>query len=474
MKKKNIILITTDQMRFDSYGIKNKSVITPNLDEISKNGFDFHNSYCTSPTCTPSRAAIFTGRYPQNIGAWNIGVSLNESEITIADWLKGLGYHNVGVGKMHFRPQMRDHGGETGTFEEIDVRDRGREKDNTYFGFDEHFITEDDKRGKYLDWLKEIGIEVNEGKGNDGINNILEEHHQTYWVGKQSCKTIENHDFKEKPLFMWTSFVDPHHPFDPIEKFVDLYKDFDYKKIIKAENLHYKRPIHLQKQTEEKLWPGGGQEHNYTEKEINEIIKYYFAMITFIDQEIGKILNSLKEKEELKNTIIIFTSDHGEYLGDHGLLKKGPFLNDSLIKVPLIFYGAGIKSGQSEAIVENVDILPTVLDYLGKSIPYGIQGKSLKSIIDGKSKKVKDGAITTYDAHDVGVFIKSYREERYKLVIYQGEEYGELFDLLKDPNEVKNLYFDENYKEVKNNLTLQLCHRLIKDSDPLPEKKACW
>ena len=104
-KKPNIVLITTDQMRADAIGYINSKVITPNLDMMAKEGAVFTNSFCSSPVCTPSRAGIFTGRYPMNTGAWNIGTCLDENEITLADWLKGEGYYNIGVGKMHFRPQ---------------------------------------------------------------------------------------------------------------------------------------------------------------------------------------------------------------------------------------------------------------------------------------------------------------------------------------------------------------------------------
>ncbi|MEF2601442.1 MAG: sulfatase-like hydrolase/transferase, partial [Fusobacterium mortiferum] len=162
-KKPNIVLITTDQMRADAIGYINSKVITPNLDMMAKEGVVFTNSFCSSPVCTPSRAGIFTGRYPMNTGAWNIGTCLDENEITLADWLKGEGYYNIGVGKMHFRPQLKDF---DNNYEDVEVRDRVRERDKTYYGFDETYITEDDKQGKYLDFLDENGYHLEVGKGN--------------------------------------------------------------------------------------------------------------------------------------------------------------------------------------------------------------------------------------------------------------------------------------------------------------------
>lgn len=475
-KKQNILLISADQMRSDAIGYINKNIKTPILDELSENGAVFTNSFCTSPVCTPSRASLFTGRYPMNTGAWNIGTSLKEEEITLADHLKKEGYFNVAVGKMHFRPQLKNLNWE---YEDVNIRDRVRERDKTYYGFDITHITEDDKQGEYLDYVKSKGYNLEIGKGKDGINEIPECLHQTYWTAMKSIEEIENFDFK-KPLFMWTSFVDPHHPFDPIKKYADIYKNIKNESIntqrISKEYLDKKRPKHLTMQDKNGYWPGGGEPHNLSEKEIDEITKYYYAMISFIDEQIGRIIEKLKEKKEFENTIIIFTSDHGEYLGDFGLLKKGPFMYDSLIKVPLIFYGKDIIKTKSEEIIENIDILPTILELIGVKVPYGIQGHSIKNILLGESKvkNYKKGAIITYDAHDRNVFIKTYRTKDYKLTIFLDEEYGEFYDLKKDPEELKNVYFEKEYENIKNNILLEMCHKMIETSDPLNERYANW
>lgn len=250
--KPNIILITADQLRADTVGYINKKIKTPVLDSLADEGYIFTNSFCTSPVCTPSRAAIFTGRYPMNTGAWNIGTCLNENETTLADILKIYNYYNIAVGKMHLRPQLKDF---NNNFEDVDFRDRNRTKDNTYYGFDKTFITEDDKQGKYLDYIKANGYDLAVGKGEDGINPLPEEMNQTYWIGMKSCEEIINHDFNS-PLFMWTSFVDPHHPFDPIEKFASLYENTIIDKPISKNFLCNGRPEHLQKQGKNGYWPG--------------------------------------------------------------------------------------------------------------------------------------------------------------------------------------------------------------------------
>ena len=199
-------------------------------------------------------------------------------------------------------------------------------------------------------------------------------------------------------------------------------------------------------------------------------------MITFIDQEIGKIREELEKKGELDNTIIIFTSDHGEYMGDYGLLQKGPFMYDNLIKVPLLFWGKGVeKSVTSDEIVENIDIVPTILELIGKEVPYGIQGESLKNILQKIDKeRVKKSAIVTYDARDRGIMVKSYRDKRYKLNLFMNEEYGEMYDLEVDPQETTNLFFKEEYLQLKNELLLKACYRMMECSDPLSKRTANW
>ena len=232
---KHIWLITTDQMRADALGFENTAVITPNLDELAKEGTVFNRAYCASPVCTPSRASIFTGRYPHVHGAWNIGVSLNEEEETLCDHLKQSGYRTVGVGKMHFRQQLKT--GFVHEAEEVSVRDRGRERDGTYYGFDEHHISEDNMIGEYLEdvanrdpgaaaRLKKDLFRSGDAQGDVWESGLPPELHQTRWIADKSIRAIEEHS-AERPLFLWSSFVDPHHPFNPPVAYAKRYEQSD-------------------------------------------------------------------------------------------------------------------------------------------------------------------------------------------------------------------------------------------------------
>lgn len=477
----HILFIQVDQMRADTMGCMGGPALTPHLNALAARGFLLENAFCTSAVCTPSRAAMLTGRYPHCTGAWNIGVSMNEDEITLPDHLKPVGYRSVAVGKMHLRPEckpMKTEGGWPGV-EDPAVAFRPRQRDGTYFGFDETHITEDVRHGEYLDWLTSVAPrwaehrhhthqEVREG------SDLPPEYHQTHWIGEKSIEAIRNHP-ADRPLFLLTSFVDPHHPFNAPKPYVDRYRDIEMPRPIERSGEHEARPEHLRRQNPRGYWPGGGEEHSHTPEEMADIIRNTCAMVTFIDEEIGRILAALADQGMLENTLVVFTSDHGELLGDHHLLTKGPWLYDCLSRVPMIFAGPGIPKGErSAALMENVDISPTLIEMAGLAVPYGVQGRSLTPLFGGKTVHHRANAITAYDAHDRGLHLKSLRTVTHKLNVFADEDYGELFDLETDPHELHNRYFDPAYAAVKCDLFRQLAHRLITDEDPLPERTCQW
>lgn len=483
LKKTHIWLITTDQMRADALGFENSAVRTPELDKLAAEGTVFAGGYCASPVCTPSRASIFTGRYPHVHGAWNIGTGLNEDEDTLCDHLKKGDYKTVGVGKMHFRPQMKtDYSQE---YEEPAYRDRGRSRDGTYYGFDEHHITEDNCIGEYIEWLRLRDPEAAERfsrdrfKASDAEGDVWEsemppELHQTYWIAERSIDAILSHE-SEQPLFLWSSFVDPHHPFDPPKAYADMYADLDIPLPLREGDDVHLRPPHLLRQGEGGYWPGGGEAHSMDEDSLTRLIRNYYAMITFIDEQIGRIKEAWRQKGMYDDLVIVFTSDHGELLGDHGLLYKGPWFFEGLTRIPMIVRVPGTASGQrSQALMEHVDIVPTLLEAAVLDIPYGVQGLSQMNVLRGNADQVRSSAITAYIAHDRGINAKCLRTTRYKLVVFAGETYGELYDLEKDPHENVNRFEDSDYSEVRSSLMELLVQRLIEDQDPLPERRSRW
>jgi len=467
-------------MRACDMGHAGQPVITPHLDRIAEMGVTMERAFCVNPVCTPSRAAIFTGRYPHCTGAWNIGVAMKEEERTLCDHLKPFGYRCVGTGKMHLRPEMTPDGSQPGkaVAEDPKIAFRGRQSDGTYFGFDEIHLTEDVRVGEYRDWLVATapdqvmkGPETNE-RIRDG-SDLPPELHQTRWIGDRSVEAIDSHD-PSAPLFLWSSFVDPHHPFDAPREYVERYREVEIPAPVLRQGEHDGRPEHLREQGECGYWPGGGMIHPYSEEKVRDIRRNTYAMITFIDEQIGRMLEALERKGMLEDTLIVFTSDHGEYLGDHGLIMKGPWLLDVLTRVPMLFAGPGVPSGmRRRALMENVDIVPTLLELIGEPVPYGVQGRSMRPAF-AEDAAVRDSAVTSYDAHDRGIRQKSLRTERHKLNVFAGEDYYELFDLEQDPDELHNRMGDPAYAEIEAALRRALLFRMMEDEDPLPERKSPW
>lgn len=479
MNNFNILIIMTDQMRADCLGFQNPVIKTPHLDKLAAQGTVFDRAYCTSPVCTPSRASIFTGRYPQCCGARNIGLSVKEEEITMADIALQYGYHTGVSGKTHFRPECREDN--RFSAEDPKIRDRPRKRDGTYYGFQTCHITEGNGVGEYMDWLKENApqylSELGRARREPGdvyINRIPQEYHQTHWIAEKGIEYIREHT--DEPWLLSVSFVDPHHPFDPPEKFAKMYEGVDTLSRIKSRTgEHDLRPEHLRYQKRGSGWPGGGAEHHKSREELAQAIRNYYAMITLIDEEIGRLLDTLKSQGILDKTLILFTADHGELLGDHGLLYKGPWLYEGLVRVPMILKGPGVPRGlRTSALFENVDILPTLMELAGMGIPYGVQGISQVPVLEGEKSYIRESAMTIYDARENGIVTASVCTERFKLVVFLNESYGELYDLKKDPYELENLYFDPNYEGQKAEMMVRLCQHLLAIQDPLPEKKALW
>jgi arylsulfatase len=480
MKQPNVLIVTCDQLRRDAIGMYNNRVIkTPNIDSLANESVVFDNHFTQHPVCMPSRWSIFTGRYPRHHGVTDNGVKFKEDEETLARQFKKNGYHTGAFGKMHFSPALLNK----------EEEDEQWPKDG--FGFVIRHLTDDSKRGEYLNYLKNIDEESYEYVLKQGEEKVKEDLmsaadrtfsdapqikenkldpdlHQTAWISNKVIDFMDEAKSKNKPFFGWCSYVDPHHPFDPPEPYASMYDPAEIAPPIPACTDDPAAPrnvldMHFG-------YSPGNEKYDLSTvgKEGWKAVRAkYYGMVSLIDHNLGRIIEALKERDMYENTVIIFTSDHGELLGDHGLLFKGPFHYDGLIRVPLLIrYGDKVCGGaRIKQITQHIDILPTLLSFCGIPLPRGVQGKPLQSLLSGDDVPLYEYALTEHRCYDWGTNIKTLRNSRWRLSYYGNPDIGELYDLYSDPTEMCNLWYNEEYADVKSELVNKLLDRLIETED---------
>jgi arylsulfatase A-like enzyme len=346
---------------------------------------------------------------------------------------------------------------------------------------------------EYQHWLREKGIkyETNDVSNSKHVKTSMPpEHHQTIWCAEKAVNFIQANESFEKPWLFSVNLFDPHHPFDPPEGYLDRYLN----QIDKIPLPNYSpgelenKPI-FQKQDHQSAYSGEShrgkkQEDFYSfpsmsEKEHRLVRAAYWAMVDLVDDAVGRMLQALVETNQREETLVIFTSDHGEMLGDHGIYLKGPYFYDPAIRVPLIISWPNQipQNFVTEELVELVDIAPTLLDITGCKPDPGMQGKSLWPLLNGEhnsSKHRKDIYCEYYNAmtwhSDPAAYATMVRTKKYKLVQIHGEATGELYDLDDDPGENINQWDNHSYRSVKMNLLQRLADRMAQTVDPIPER----
>ena len=437
--KPNVILIEVDQMRGDCIGAAGHPVVeTPYLDTMARNGYLFNNAFTATPSCIPARAAILTGMSQKSHGRVGYMDKVNWNyEHTIASEFANAGYHTQSIGKMHVYPTRNLCG-----FHNVVLHDgyfHYCRNSNVPMG--QHFDQCDD----YLHWLKEkkynidlldSGLDCNSWVARPWMHK--EELHPTNWVTTESIDFLRRRD-PSKPFFLKMSYVRPHSPLDPPQVYFDQYINEDIPD----------SPIGDWADTEDK--DRNGQIMNSSKGIINKkALKRakaaYYGLITHIDHQIGRFIQVLSENNCLNNSIILFTSDHGDLLGDHNLFRKTLPYQGS-VSIPFIIYDPGNLLGNDRGkiisdVVELRDIMPTLLDFAGIDIPDCVDGKSVRALID------EDIDITwreyIHGEHSAGTSSNHYiatKKDKYIWYSQTGEE--QYFDLDKDPQELYNLINSE-------------------------------
>ena len=480
MPRPNIIIVTTDQQRTDSlscYGSTFTS--TPNLDRMAEEGVLLERAYCTNPVCTPSRVSIFTGQQVSRHGAWNVGMSAPAELPMISHRLSSHGYRTHYIGKAHFQAFG---GTEEQTRETLkNWRERYRNWHGPYYGFESVEIALGHATygiaGHYGEWVEtQVSPEEIEGFksrrladagfGGDAHDwDLPNRLHNSVWTAERTIEFLRNHD-RESPFLLGIGFQDPHHPHAVPTNFDERVEPEDVPLPAYTEGELEDKPPHFIEAREGRLeesdirgeFPIAGQGNGHDFSKVSDTDArlgraYYHSMVRLIDREMGRILDFLRETGLEENTLIFFTSDHGELLGDHGLWMKGPFHYEQLIRVPAIIrWPAGFEGGRkAQEMFSLADIVPTALSAAGIDETGDCDGIDALPMLRGEGPVRKDVLVECIDDPN-GLRLKTLVTANRKLTWYCGKEYGELYDLEKDPGEKKNLWSDAAHASERSNL----------------------
>jgi len=439
----NILWYCTDQQRFDTIGaLGNPHVVTPHLDRLVGQGVAFTHTYCQSPICTPSRSSFMTGLYPSRVhNTRNGNESFPDWPPVITKLIAAAGYTCGLVGKFHLQSAGR--------------RTEPRIDDGFSYWKFSHAPRDDWADGHdYADWVRAQGGDLNALRA--GEERVPTELHQTTWASERAIDFIRQQH--SGPWLLNVNIYDPHPPFIPPKAYADRFDP------AQMPGPHFRESdLEQQRRLCNVDFQGHAQRPEENEARLHQA--RYYAMIAQIDDQFARLLDALDETGQRDHTVVVFTSDHGEALGDHGLLQKGCRFYEGLVRVPLIFAWPGqFHAGLcSDALVELLDLTSTLVEMTGMDPPPYMQGRSLLPILRGESPpdRLRDfvrceyfDALDTHFTGGSGTFATMYRDARYKLSVYHGHGLGELYDLQHDPWEFDNLWDDEASQPLK----LQLLH----------------
>jgi arylsulfatase A-like enzyme len=503
VRRPNILLVMSDQHRGDAYGFEGRKVHTPHLDLMAQQGTRF--SACITPNvvCMPARCSVLTGLLPLTHGVHDNGIDLDEdlAERGFAGSLGRGGYRTRFVGKAHFSSNHSYGNRPTGRCENIPSAPQfSPDWQGPYMGFERVELMQ---LGHNY-WLPDPppgGLHYERWYHADGLGPLKDalyrQHHgapvsaaQTHasalptawhnstWVGDRTVELLREQGRSERagdaaPLCAWVSFADPHHPFDAPLPWSLLHRPEDVD-----------LPPHRRRDLERRPWwhraalentPGGTPETRrireeysrigpQTDTQLREIIANYYGMISLIDHQLGRIRNALREEGLLDHTLLVFTSDHGEWLGDHGLMLKGPMHYEGVMRVGLLAEGPGVPAGRVVSDpVSTLDLAATFGDYAGTPVTSAAHSRSLRPLIEGQPGAARDHALNEWRLGEsrcgVALDLRTVRTRDAKLTLELGSGAGELYDLAKDPFECENRFDDPACRGLRQELTDRLMAR---------------
>jgi len=479
MSAPNILFICTDQQRYDALGCYgNASIHTPTIDRLAAEGVLFEQCYVQNPVCAPSRASLLTGRYVHAHGLYANGVALPSHEQLFTRALADHGYDCGLIGKLHLAACYN-----------------GRTEPRLDDGFRYFAWAHDPYPGspdnQYHRWLHEQYPELyaaaRDTANRQTFDDLPTEAHYSHWVADRAIEFLRGKRDPGKPFCLFVNFFDPHHPFGAPREYLQRYDPRTLPRPIGVpDELASKPPI----QTEASRQSYAGHAPGYATYDgdgIQAIVAAYYAMVTLIDDETRRILEELDVQQLSDRTLVVFTSDHGELLGDHQLLLKGPLFYEGAVRVPLILRWPGHlpRGARRGELVQWLDLCATLVDAAGLPRMARDQGQSLLPLARGDADApVRGWALSEYrnsgHPYDPPVHATMLRSEHYKLVVHHGApatgrtRTGELYDLAADPHELHNLWDDPGHRELRMLLEERLLDVLVATEDRSQVREAPW
>jgi len=425
----------TDQHRSDCLGCEDNHVIkTPNLDSIAADGVLFSSAYTSTPSCTPARSAILTGLSPWHHGMLGYGRVAEQYALEMPQAMRDAGYYLFGIGKMHWHPQKKLRG-----YHGLLVDESGRAETPG-------FVSD------YRLWFRQQAPDLNPDATGIGWNDyrgksyaLPERLHPTTWTGDRAVEFIEKYD-RPEAFVLKVSFARPHSPYDPPQRFMDMYSVDDMPAPHigdwASRNASHEEP------PDPSLWHG-----DLGARQAKESRRAYYGSVTFIDEQIGRIIAALKKRGVYDNTLILFFADHGDMLGDHHLWRKTYAYEGSagipmILRWPKSMVTARRRGGKLPQPVELRDVLPTFLDAAGATIPSQLDGKSLLELVRGQTGKWRPFIDLEHSMCYSNDHWTALTDGRQKYIYYAYDGREQLFDLEKDPGECHDLAGESSQQDT--------------------------
>lgn len=504
-RRPNILVLSTDQQRADHLGCYGAQHLrTPVIDSLAEAGTRYDRAYVASPVCMPNRSSLVTGRMPSLHGVRHNGLNLSLSSRTFADVLRIAGYRTSLSGKAHFQcvtknparlrgdpGNMAKHARQGRYDQELGPLWRetpDRKMELPYYGFEHVDLAVghgDQVDGHYNRWVAGQGadLEALRGPGNADRNvtcplfqawrtKVPEELYPTRYVQKMTENALERYaQDRSQPFFHWASFCDPHHPFTPPGRYWGMYSPDDVPLpesfLSKTPGIWAARLLEARRAGRADL--EGTAALAVTETELRWATALTFGLISMVDDAIGAILGALRRNGQDRDTIVIFLSDHGDLMGDHGLIFKGPIHYQSVIRMPLIWYDPRKPGGSvCDDLISAVDVAASILTAADATPFEGMNGRSFLGRPDAAGREavlIEDEIQGCLPGTDIRGCARTLVTRRWRLTIFNGLETGELIDLANDPTESNNRWDDPAAAPVRAELTEALLREMLAHSE---------